>query len=93
MKSNTRISSTPSPSTHSVSNAMLGTTRSYTFIENSGNTSANTLTKKAAISASRYSGRPCRMACQNQCWVRALFSSGTRLSKRKRGLTTMASPL
>ena len=42
----------PANSTHSVSVAWLGTTRSYTFITNSGMASANRLTNSAASSTS-----------------------------------------
>ena len=47
------MSTTPTDRAHSVSMALLGTTRSYTFIENSGNTSAKKLTSSAAQSTSR----------------------------------------
>ena len=46
-------SSTPTASVQSVSTAWLGTTRSYTFIENSGKASANKFTSSAAHSTSR----------------------------------------
>ena len=53
MKSMPTTKSTPSASIHSVSVALLGTTRSYTFIEKIGMTSAKTLISKAAPSTSR----------------------------------------
>ena len=47
------ISKTPIESTQSVSSARLGTTRSYTVMENMGMASANTLISKAANRLSR----------------------------------------
>ncbi|MPN16092.1 hypothetical protein SDC9_163430 [bioreactor metagenome] len=45
--------STPAVSTHRVSMALFGTTRSYTFMTNTGIASANRLTINAASSTSR----------------------------------------
>ncbi|MNX91983.1 hypothetical protein D3C86_1241020 [compost metagenome] len=56
----------PIASTQSVSTALLGTTRSYTFMVNKGIAMAKILISSAATSASRYSRRFSRMAAQNQ---------------------------
>ncbi len=83
----------PMASTHSVSTALFGTTRSYTFMVNSGIAIANTLISSAATRASRYSRRFSMMAAQNQWRSRTLATSGDRASNRNCGRTKQTSPL
>ena len=64
----------PMASTHSVSTALLGTTRSYTFMLNKGMVSANTLMSTAAISASRYRRLFSSTTAQNQWLLRGCTS-------------------
>ena len=92
MKSMPNTSSRPRASIHKVSVALFGTTRSYTFIEKSGMTSANRLIRRAAQSTSRYTPDCSKIAPQNQCRWTTLPTSGARASKAKRGRAKRAMP-
>ncbi|CZR28979.1 Uncharacterised protein [Legionella pneumophila] len=63
-KRNTKA--TPLASTHMVSIAWFGTTRSYTFMLNNGTTSANIFTSREATRTSEYNGQDLITTFQNQ---------------------------
>lgn len=91
LKITTRVM--PSASTQSVSTALLGTTRSYTFMVNNGIAMAKMLISRAAMRASRYRRRFSMMAAQNQWRSRTLATSGARASKRNCGRTKQTRPV
>lgn len=86
-KSPSSTTTTPAASTHSVSNAWLGTTRSYTFMMNSGIATANRLVRNAASSTSRYRPAFSAITPQNQWPRRTPRTMGERASKCWRGRT------
>ncbi|MOA28568.1 hypothetical protein D3C78_1495200 [compost metagenome] len=78
--------------THSVSTALLGTTRSYTFMLNSGMASANRLISTAASKASRYRRQLSSTTVQNQWLLRGASPCSARRSTRNWGRTKQTSP-
>src|SRR5690625_3501717 len=63
---NNKAKASPDATTHKVSNASLGTTRSYTFTANQGSMMAKTLLRNAAQRASRYNRQVANTEAQNQ---------------------------
>ena len=81
MKSNTKTVPTPMASTQRVSIALLGTTRSYTFMMNKGVTRANRLMSNAAKATDAYIGQNLRSVPQNHALDWRTPTSRARLSR------------